>query len=436
MRTYGIPKAARAHSASAEVGLIVSAIPVPLLVADYAPIIDRFSNMDPKGIRARLTEDEDLLRECLRLPRIVSASPGWTRLYGSPTAADTPDLIERRFSAAAYPDLRESMIRQFTAPFTGTTSIIREHVTPTMEGPVTVRSHWQATIIDGEPNYSRVVIVDLDITDLRAAQRYLEDSLHAKERLIRSKNDLIASVSHEIRTPLSAIVGYARLLHESPDLADADRTEMVNILVEQSADLTNIVDDLLIAARASRDRFEVARVGVDMRAQVAQVLETMCSANRKVTLRGVPVRCTGDPQRVRQIIRNLISNAVRYGGPEIFVEVGSRGEMGCLTVADNGPEIPAEISDRIFEAYERGDDSPGQAQALGLGLFISRTLAVLMDGELNYHYEDGRSSFTLTLPLLSFRPEPTARSGVAPSGYGTKARSNGMPDPVKPRQGC
>lgn len=400
MRTYGIPKAARVHSASAEVGLIVSAIPVPLLVADYAPIIDRLSNMDPKGIRARLTEDEDLLRECLSLPRIISASPGWIRLYGSPATTDTPDLIERRFSAVTYPDLRESMIRQFTAPFTGTTSIIREHVTPTLEGPVTVRSHWQATIIDGEPNYSRVVIVDLDITDLRAAQRYLEDSLDTKDRLIRSKDDLIASVSHEIRTPLSSIVGYARLLREPSDLTDADRTEMVNILVEQSADLTNIVDDLLIAARGSQDKLEVVRVGVDMRAQAAQVLKTMCPANLEVTLQGAPVRCVGDPQRVRQIIRNLISNAVRYGGPEIFVEVGSGGETGCLTVADNGPGIPAEISDRIFEAYERGGDSPGLTQALGLGLFISKTLAVLMDGDLNYHHEDGRSSFTLTLPLL------------------------------------
>jgi signal transduction histidine kinase len=102
---------------------------------------------------------------------------------------------------------------------------------------------------------------------------------------------------------------------------------------------------------------------------------------------------------VRQIVRNLVSNAVRYGGPEIGIDIGSLGRTGYLTVSDNGPGIPPEHRDRVFNAYERGNDLPGLTPALGLGLYISQTLAHLMDGELTYQYADGKSIFTLTLPL-------------------------------------
>lgn len=401
MSTHSLPRVDGAtHPDTASVGLIVSAVPVPLLVADYAPIIDRFAGVDVKVIRDRLTTDEGLLKECLTLPKIVSASPAWTRLYGSPTSPDTPDLMGRHFTVTAYPDLHESMIRQFTAPFTGITSIVREHAAPTVKGTVTVRSHWQAPTLAGHPDYGRVVIVDLDVTDLRATQRHLEDSLDAKNRLVRSKDDLIASVSHEIRTPLAAIVGFVGVLNDAEDLSEADRSEMMNLLVQQSGDLTNIINDLLIVAKADQGKLEVARVSVDLRAQAAQVLQSWDSTRiQRLEVSNEPVRCVGDPSRVRQIVRNLVSNAVRYGGPEIGIDIGSLGRTGYLTVSDNGPGIPPEHRDRVFNAYERGNDLPGLTPALGLGLYISQTLAHLMDGELTYQYADGKSIFTLTLPL-------------------------------------
>lgn len=387
-------------TAPAEVELLVSAVPSPVLVADYTPIVRHFEGMTSEAIRSLLSEDDEALAEVLSLPRALAASAEWVRLYGSPLSDEAPDFAERRFTPAAYPDLHETLIQQFTAPFTGTTSIVREHTAPTILGEVVVRSHWRAILENGEPQWDRIVIVDLDVTDLRSAQRAMQVLLDQKEELIRSKDQLIASVSHEIRTPLSSIVGFAQLLREAGDLSREERREMIELVAQESADLTNIVDDLLVAAKSDLGRLEVACVPVDLRGQAAQAVEGIDSGrSRIIRIPSATVRCLGDPARVRQVIRNLLSNAIKYGGEEITIDVESRDGIGVLAVGDDGPGIPEPQRARIFDAYERGDQPAGLTHSLGLGLHISRSLAHRMGGDLTYRYEHGRSVFELTLPL-------------------------------------
>jgi signal transduction histidine kinase len=372
-----------------------------MLVADYTPIIERFEGMDGETLRQLLRSDQELLMEVLSLPRAVAASPEWNRLYGSPLDPDPPDFSERRFTPARYPDLFETLIEQYTAPFFGVTSIVREHTAPTMFGDVVVRSHWRAMTEEDNPRWDRIVIMDLDVTDLRMAQRDLERLLSDKQRLVESKDQLIASVSHEIRTPLSSIVGFAHLLNETSDLSLAERKEMIELVVQQSGDLTNIVDDLLVAAKADMGQLEVSRVSVDLRAQAAQAVEGLDAGSRgAVKLHTTTVRCVGDPARVRQIVRNLVSNALKYGGPTISVETVAGPDFGRLMVRDDGPEIPEAQSEDIFKAYHRGEAPSGLAPSLGLGLHISRFLARRMGGDVTYRYEGG-SIFELTLPVAA-----------------------------------
>ncbi len=379
---------------------IVSAVPVPVLVADYTPIIERFDGMDGLTLRHLLRTDEALLMEVLGLPRAVAASPDWIRLYGSPLHPDPPDFAERRFTPARYPDLHNTLIEQFTAPFFGTPSIIREHTAPTMFGDVVVRSHWKAVSEDDNPRWDRIVIMDLDVTDLRTAQQDLEALLSDKQKLVESKDQLIASVSHEIRTPLSSIVGFAHLLNESSNLSPEERKEMIELVVQQSGDLTNIVDDLLVAAKADIGQLEVSRVSVDLRAQAAQAIEGLDPDSRRaVELEPTTTaRCMGDPARVRQIVRNLVSNAVKYGGPAISVDAVAGSDFGHLMVRDDGPGVPEAQREKIFEAYQRGEAPSGLAPSLGLGLHISRFLARRMGGDVTYRY-DGGSVFELALPI-------------------------------------
>ncbi len=386
--------------ATAEVDLIVSAVPTPVLVADYTPIIDRFDGMTYENIRRLLETDDDVFQETLTLPDPIAANPEWVRLYGAPDSTQPPNFEDRSFTKESYPELYATLIEQFTAPFCDTTSIVREHTAPTLVGDVVVRSHWKALEDGTGPTWDRIVIVDFDMTELRNAQNTLENLLATKDQLMSSKDELIASVSHEIRTPLSSIVGFAELLKDASDLDEDERNEMVELLVQQSGDLTNIVDDLLVAAKSDLGRMEVASVPVDLKAQAAQAIEATESGRTRIV--GMPkesARCLGDPARVRQIARNLLSNAIKYGGPEIRIDTSVRGDFGVLEVRDNGAGVSGESRERIFDAYDRGDQTSGPTSSLGLGLHISRRLAHRMGGDLTYRYENDESVFELILPL-------------------------------------
>ena len=137
---------------------------------------------------------------------------------------------------------------------------------------------------------------------------------------------------------------------------------------------------------------------MDLRAQVAQVLEAW-NGELEVTV-SFPgdVVAVGDPSRVRQIVRNLLSNAVRYGGSDITIEGDVGGARAWLRVSDDGEGVPEGDRDRIFEPYHRLRQDAGQPGSVGLGLSVARNLARLMDGDLTYDHLQGRSVFQLDLP--------------------------------------
>lgn len=108
-----------------------------------------------------------------------------------------------------------------------------------------------------------------------------------------------------------------------------------------------------------------------------------------------------DPLRFRQIVRNLLSNATRYGGDKIWIEIEDRAETITVSVVDNGDGVPVALEKRIFEAYERGNHGAvAQPGSVGLGLAVSRRLADLMGGTLEYRRVDGTTRFELSLPAF------------------------------------
>jgi signal transduction histidine kinase len=238
------------------------------------------------------------------------------------------------------------------------------------------------------------------------------------ESLIGAKDDFIGAVSHELRTPLTAVVGFADLLHEAdPELPPDERAELVASLAEQSHEVSAIVGDLLAAARAEIGELTVVSVPINLRAQAAQVLELQ--ANRSIDITGDAPKASGDPARVRQIIRNLVSNAARYGGDRIRIELGGTPLFSSLRVTDNGEPIPMKDRQRIFELYERAHHGRATPDSMGLGLSISRILARLMDGHLTYDHRNGHSIFELTLPTAT---HPDALSHESVEGATTAGR--------------
>jgi signal transduction histidine kinase len=236
----------------------------------------------------------------------------------------------------------------------------------------------------------------------------LQTEIAAKQDVIRSKDQLIAAVSHELRTPLTGVLGFAEMLRDHRgEFSPEDEDAMLQSIAAEASDLNNLVEDLLTAARARMGSLTIVPAPVPLEPLVARVVETTADAAHRVTVGVEKTTAFADEGRVRQIMRNLITNAQRYGGEEIEIATKVEGYAIHLTVSDNGDGIPEDDQERIFAPYESAHNPGTQPGSLGLGLAISRMLARLMDGDLSYRRRNGWTMFDFVLPAYT---EPDAMS--------------------------
>jgi len=361
-----------------EIEGLVSAASVPMLIVDYTPIITRFAGLTVEEISDRLDNEQELL-QCLRLPIELGASQEWAGLYGFAYEDQIPDLVTRDFSAKAYPELHQHMISQFLAPFRGVTSINSEHRAPTLAGDVVVRSHWKVSMWNDVPDYSRVVIVDLDVTDLRETERSLEEAIKEKDRLT-------AVIAHELRNPLTAVVGFSAILTSDwGALEDEVRHEMVTDIGKQLGDVSALLEDFLAESQEA--------IHVDeARVALTEVFETIDLAG--VDNEADPTLVVrGDAMRIRQIVRNLVRNSLKHGGSRVRLRTGIAEGRVTLQVLDDGVGVASDILAHLFEPYSGGRTSG----SLGLGLSVSRRLARQMNGDVRYFRDGPWTVFELEL---------------------------------------
>lgn len=236
--------------------------------------------------------------------------------------------------------------------------------------------------------------------DMVGAYWRRHDDAEALRASNESKDRLLASVSHEIRTPLTAIVGLSEAVADRGTLLPEELDELCGIIAVQSRELAELVEDLLVASRADFGNLSIRPEGIDLGDQVGRVVEGLresVPSAKSITVSGEDLRAWADPLRVRQIIRNLLTNAVKYGGDRISVTLGEHDGLALLAVADDGQGIADAESNLIFERYYRSAESPTQPGSVGIGLAVSRQLAEMMGGTLSYVSSPPR--FELTLPL-------------------------------------
>jgi signal transduction histidine kinase len=223
-----------------------------------------------------------------------------------------------------------------------------------------------------------------------------------QEGLIKARDEFIASVSHELRTPLTTVVGLSQLLQsdEGETLNPEEREELTSLIVDQSIELSDLVEDLLVSARADVGNLHVTPRAVSLRGEVEAVLRAM-RCDEFVGLLGESSTVWADALRLRQVVRNLVTNARRYGGERIWVELDRRPDGAILSVVDNGPGVAAGRERKIFEAYGRAHEPGSQPASIGLGLHVARQLARQMGGDLVYRRHDGLTRFELTLPAAA-----------------------------------
>ncbi len=219
------------------------------------------------------------------------------------------------------------------------------------------------------------------------------------EALDNDKREFLASISHELRTPLAAVLGFATELSDSWDVFDpAEARSLVRLIASQSADISCIVDDLLTVTRLEAGTMSIYPAEVAVHGHIGDMVETSGRESGRVIALTGETTVWADPTRLRQIVRNLITNAIRYGGAEIGVSLSTVDGFGVIAVRDSGGPIPKSRVETMFNPFDHTDDGDRTPNSVGLGLAVARSLARVMGGDLTYVY-DGSSVFRLTLPL-------------------------------------
>lgn len=237
----------------------------------------------------------------------------------------------------------------------------------------------------------------LDLTERRAAQRNelarrdAEVARRAAERHSVAKSDLLTIVSHELRTPIQAITGFTELLGRL-QLTGEQRSEALRHITSAARQMLGLVDDFLDLSRMETGSLSVEREPVDLASLSADVIGLLAPLARQ---RQVRIRCDvhgtvrADDRRVRQIVLNLLDNAIRHGRPGGVVQVLTAStadperSMVELIVRDDGPGFRAELLPRLFTRFEDlGEDERRAVNGFGVGLVLSHQLARLMAGDL------------------------------------------------------
>lgn len=368
--------------------------PVSLWEEDFSKVGVWLNDLRAKGVtdlRSYLADNPDVFRQGMGLISVVRVNDQAARFL----EADDPSDLVGPLRPETFPDdALSSMSAQFEAIWNGIDQVsveVRRGFTVQgnqMDGLL----HWAVPRRFGRPDLSRVIVSVVDVTAMNDARRSLESSL-------RSKDELIATVSHELRTPLTTVVGLSMELSAAYDHFSRDEAQdLLGMIADQSIEVATIVEDLLVAARAESGLLQVSMEPVDPHGEAKATLRGL-EIEEEVDCHtvGVVASVPADPGRVRQILRNLLVNARRYGTEPVRIIVRDIGDSVAIEVRDHGTPIPDDEREAIFDRYYRSRQTPGVTASVGLGLTVSRELARIMGGDLTYDH-DGESVFTLTLP--------------------------------------
>ncbi|HYH61119.1 MAG TPA: HAMP domain-containing sensor histidine kinase [Solirubrobacterales bacterium] len=254
-------------------------------------------------------------------------------------------------------------------------------------------------------DFSTPIPIDSD-DEVGQLAAVLEEMRERLARLDNARKEFIANASHELRTPIFSLGGFVELLDEDePD--PVVRAEFVATMREQIQRLTKLTTALLDLSKLDADALQVRAQPIDL-AELANVVAAEFGpaaeshSSRLDVHDSGTVEALGDPERVLQIIRILIDNALSHTPEKTRITVTAKLQQGepTLTVADNGPGISKSASSQVFERFYTGDEVSGS----GLGLSIARDLARVMGGRLDLSARPGHTEFTLRLPAADRVP--------------------------------
>lgn len=286
--------------------------------------------------------------------------------------------------------------------------------------PVTQATRWSLVLLIG-------VTVNVALRNRAAAQRMDELTRGLREEreralaAARAKSTFVAVAGHELRTPMNGLLGMAHALERS-DLAPGQR-QQVELMIKSGDSLMRLLNDVLDLSRVEAGKVELTPEPVDPRDVVADVVDAWRAAAQAKGLSlvvrfddEVPACIAADPLRIRQVLTNLVSNAVKFTARgEVSVSVAAEPADGerliRFAVSDTGPGVPAEAADRVFDSFTQADETISRGYGgAGLGLAISRAVARQLGGDLVLAPSAVGACFVLSirapLALAPTKPEP------------------------------
>ncbi len=227
----------------------------------------------------------------------------------------------------------------------------------------------------------------------------------ARERLERGGAELISTVAHELRSPLTSVKGFtATLLAKWDKFNDEQKIVMLQTVNADADRVTRLLTDLLDVSRIDAGRLELRRQVIDLVGAVRRAFASHLAAGEpesrfKLLTNGELPEMWADPDKVDQVLHNLIENALKYGAGTVTVQVEGSPEGAAVTVSDEGDGIPEEMLARVFTKFWRRPDAVNRRQGTGLGLYIVKGLVEAHGGEIQASAADsGGAQFRFILP--------------------------------------
>lgn len=372
--------------------------------------LDRFESVDVRQVLAAMSEG-------VVVQHADGSIRGWNR-----RVEEILGLSGEQLAGRSSLDARWRTVREDLSPFPG-----EEH--PAMQVLRTGQPVWgvvmgvytpdgrlswininSAPIFeDGSDAPSAAVTTFTDVTRQMQAERVLRQAKEVAEAANHAKSDFLARMSHELRTPLNSVIGFATLLlsrHKGED--DTDRAYLSRIR-DNGTHLLTIINDILDLSQVEARRVTLRRELVDLDALVRETVAQLADQAQQRAVRldvdipDVLQPCSGDADRLRQVLINLLGNALKFtqqGQVVARIIADAEGVPFSLEVEDTGIGIAAERLTAIFEPFEQAETSTARRfGGTGLGLAISRQLCELMGYYLNVQSDVGKGSrFTVTFP--------------------------------------
>ena len=386
-------------------------------VSDVKKYIDSLRDSGVEDFRVYFENHPEAIANCATMVQIVDVNKATLELYEAGSKGEFRNNLSILFTEESYNAFAEGIITLAE----GKTRFEMETVNQTLTGAKKdVNLSW--SVAPGcEETLSKLLVSIIDITERKRFEAELRNAKEAAEAANRAKSEFLANMSHEIRTPMNGIIGMTELALDTE--LNAEQREYLDMVMTSADNLLTLINDILDFSKIEAGKLELEPAEFNLRDDLGDTMKTLAMRADADKLElayhiptGVPDALVGDLGRLRQVLVNLVGNAIKFteqGEVVVSVETDSQDEDGVylhFTVTDTGIGIPEEKQKIIFNAFEQVDGSlTRQHGGTGLGLAISAQLTELMDGRIWVASEVGQGSTFHFTARFGLREEPADR---------------------------